>query len=146
MKLAINVGFIAAVAILILVGMISLGSVKRLIAGEQWVAHTYEVRDALLSLMNDLNEASAGRRAYVTTGDWHFLDAHLKLKRTATARIDALRKLTKDNARQGPRSDMAAGLIGAQIDTQAKSIAYRHAHPAEFSDTDRTDGSGHADQ
>ena len=128
MKLALNVGFIAAVAILMLVGLISVGSMKRLTASQQWVAHTHEVREALLSLMNDVSEFRAGRRAYIITGERRYLTPQLALKHTADANIDALRSLTKDNVRQGPRLDTAAKLIHAQIDIQAKSIEHHDAH------------------
>src|SRR5690242_16355907 len=108
MKLALNGGFAAAVLILIFVGLVSVDSMHRLSSSQEWVAHSYEVREGMLSLMNDVSESSAGRRAYVITGQERFLGQSLKLTRTADEKIDALRKLTHDNPRQGPRLDSAS--------------------------------------
>lgn len=132
MKIAVNAGFALAVLILVLIGLICIGSMQRLIASQQWVAHTYDVRLSLLSLSKDVSDAASGRRAYILTGDRRYLERVPILLSTLDKQLDDLRRLVADNPRQVKRLNEAEQLIRARIAGVEASLAARDARPSDM--------------
>lgn len=130
MKFTTTIGFLAAVLILLLVGFISTQTMARLTESQQWVAHTYDVRYTLLDLAKSVADATAGRRAYYISHRRDYLRPQDDLQRAFPAKIEALRKLMRDNGAQQKRLDAVEQMLGTEIALQRSSIESEDARPS----------------
>jgi len=128
------VGFIAAVAVLVLVSCVAVLAVRGYSSSNRWLAHSHEVVSALEGLSASLAQAEAARRGYLSSGD----ATYLKERDSALAGVDehlqlAL-QLTADNPRQQSR-----------LQSLQESLVQRGRQLDELIDLSQTHGSA-ADQ
>jgi two-component system cell cycle sensor histidine kinase/response regulator CckA len=64
--------FFAALAGVVILGLVTYDSTRNLMATEKSVAHTLEVRDSLDELLSAVLGAESGRRGYLMTGDFQY--------------------------------------------------------------------------
>jgi methyl-accepting chemotaxis protein len=124
-------GFALALAILVVIGVVSYRGLADLIEAAERRSHTYQVLEALESLFSHLKDAEAGNRNYVITGD----DKHLELYRAALPQIDEqgkrLKELTVDNPRQQRRIPSLEDLIAKRLDRLETGIRLRKEEGSE---------------
>jgi signal transduction histidine kinase/CHASE3 domain sensor protein len=120
-RAARRIAVFAPAVIVIVLGALSYGGLRRTIQMRQLVAHTRSVLQASTSLLTALLDAETGERGYLLTRDTTFLAPY----QGAVPRIDSLlsqlRQLTRDNSAQQARidtlslraHDRAAALAGA---------------------------------
>ncbi len=118
----IAVGFGIALAIFVIVGVVSYGSTNQLIAASQWRQHTYEVLGELSQLSGMLREAEVGQRSYVLTGDGDYLDRFRNAEGAIEASQRKARDLTKDNPRQQERFDTLDPLVRSRLAVSIETI------------------------
>ncbi len=97
-------GFAGALLLLLLAGGQMYRSLSGYVETSAWVAHSYQVLDALGDVRSGLREMESGQRSYILTGQAVFLQQHEQegsLVRAALARIGLL---TEDNPRQQLRA------------------------------------------
>ncbi len=92
-------------AIVLIVGALSFGALRRSLGISQWVLHSRYVLDASSSLLNGTLEAESAQRGFLASHDSTVLEPYS----VAPARVDSLirrlRELTRDNAGQQARID-----------------------------------------
>src|SRR3982750_1289122 len=69
----IATGFGIALAIFVIVGMVSYRNVNQQAEDAAWVAHTNEVVATLDQILSSLLNAETGQRGYIITGDESYL-------------------------------------------------------------------------
>jgi len=115
----------AAAVILASVGVISLRSNDALRAANEWVRHTFEVRDALEQILIDLNTVDDNRRFFNQKADERFAAA---LREAATESrqdvADAIR-LVADDAAQELLAQSLRPLVDIKLDYGASVIDER---------------------
>lgn len=131
MKLTIGtriaLGYILAIIIILVVGMVSYTSINRLLDASRWVEHTYLVISKIDATYTNLLEVSSGQRGYAVTGD----EQQLGNYRQALSRVDtdlqSLRQLTKDNPTQQKSLDVLEPIVKGRLDFANRVVSARRA-------------------
>jgi len=109
-------------AIVIVIGALSYGALRRAIEMRALVAHTRSVLLASTSLLTALLDAETGERGYLLTRDTTFLEPY----QGASPRIDSLlaqlRSLARDDLKQQRRLDTLALRAHERVDALASAI------------------------
>jgi PAS domain S-box-containing protein len=123
-----QLAFSAAIALLLVVGVVSYRNNGNQVETEEWVAHTQEVLATLASVLSDVAEAENARRGYFITSDSVFRRKYETSAAAAYANLARVRQLTVDNGPQQRRLDALDPLItrrlrllGQLIDSQGKN-------------------------
>ena len=108
--------------IVVVLGALSYGGLRRAIQMRRLVAHTRSVLETSSSLLTALLDAETGERGYLLTRDTTFLAPY----RGAQPRIDSLlaqlRDLSRDNIAQRARLDTLASRARARVEALASAI------------------------
>lgn len=91
-------GFVLAIAILIVIDAASYRSISSLVRDSDWQVHTHQVLDELDGVLAQLNNAETGQRGYLLTGEESYLEPYHTAIRAIDDEIDRLRVLTRDNS------------------------------------------------
>ena len=94
------VGFIAAVAVLLLVSGVAILAVRGYASTNRWVTHSYEVVTALEGLTASLAQADAARRGYLSSRDSTYLKERDAALAASDEHLQLALQLTTDNADQ----------------------------------------------
>lgn len=113
-------GFGFALALLLVVSVISFSSTAQLIEEAAWTEHTQEVIARLFILLATVDDAETGGRGYTITGDAAYLEPYLKAVAQVDTDFQALRQITADNPRQQQRLDTLAPLLAKRMAAQRK--------------------------
>jgi signal transduction histidine kinase len=92
--------FASALLLLFLSGLATYFAITRLLASEQWVVHTHEVRVAIGEIDSAVSRAGRARGGYVLEGDDDFLNQFEAAVLEIPPIFRQLRELTKDNPHQ----------------------------------------------
>lgn len=125
-----QVAFSAALALLLVVGVVSYRNNGNQVETEEWVAHTQEVLATLAGVLSDVNEAESARRGYFITSDSVFLRKHETSVAAVYADLARVRKLTVDNAPQQRRLDALDPLIARRLRILAQQIDSQGNNPS----------------
>ncbi|HEX3867441.1 MAG TPA: ATP-binding protein [Gemmatimonadaceae bacterium] len=110
-------------AIVLIVGTLSFGALRRSLATREAVIHSRTVLDASSNLLAVLLEAESAQRGFIITRD----SVALQPYRDAPARIDSLlnqlRDLTRDNPDQQARLDTLAGRVHDRLAWMDSSVS-----------------------
>ena len=121
----LGAGFAISAIALVVVGVLGFRTSKQLIANDELVAHSDQVRNQLSLLLLEMVNAETGQRGFVVTGKDEFLEPYnAGLPRVEQA-YNELRRLTADNANQQRRLDEARPLIDARYEEMKDIIAQR---------------------
>ena len=104
-----------SLVILLGVGIISYRSVQKLSQAGEWVSHTQEVLSELEAGLVLLTDAETSQRAYLLTGDDHFLQDCQATQAKVGSWYATLHDLTLDNSPQQRRLDELAALISQRL-------------------------------
>ena len=132
--------FVSAVAILLLMGVLSYRSVVESAESDRWVQHTRDVLDGLQKLSLGMERISSSIRRYVITGE----DRDLELYRTARSDIERLepvvRGLMQDNPAQLRRFPVIEKLFNDRVERAEAIIGLRKNEGIEAAMTSVRDG------
>jgi signal transduction histidine kinase/DNA-binding response OmpR family regulator len=132
----LHAGFVAALVLLVLIGVISENRISRSVEDAGWVLHTDRVLTELEGVSEGLYLAANDERGYLLTGDPELLRRFHNDERQVAHHFSQVRFLTADNARQQRRLDrlkplweqsMAADealIVSAQSDRAKTSRGY----------------------
>jgi signal transduction histidine kinase len=112
-------------ALVLLVGLASLGGVLSLLSISGWVAHTRVVLDQVNAYLLTLTDAESAQRGFLITGDDRYLAPGLDARSTLDRIVGDLRALTADNPAQSPRLDSLASIGHRKLDELAETIQLR---------------------
>jgi methyl-accepting chemotaxis protein len=104
-------GFGIALAIFVVVGAVSFHNVTQQNDATAWVAHTREVQNQLTQLLVNLEDAEAGERNYVITGEETYLTGYVAGVAAAASNREQLARLVADNPRQISRVDALGPML-----------------------------------
>ena len=107
----IILGFALAVGILLLTAAASFWSIRGLSVQTAKVEHTYQVLQEVESVTAVLNDAQAGTRGYLLTGDTVYLRPYSMATNQLPASLARLQALTSDNSSQQARLDSLRMLV-----------------------------------
>jgi methyl-accepting chemotaxis protein len=96
-------GYLAALIIFGIVGLIAYRAVEELVEGNGRVSHSYQVKNALSEILVAMVNAETGQRGFLLTGDQRFLEPFQAGDRDAQRYYQQVRTLVSDNPRQEAR-------------------------------------------
>ena len=108
-------GFGLALAIFVIVGIVSWRNVQKQTEDAEWVTHTHEVLATLSQLLAALQDAEAGQRGYVITADDDYVALHEAGITAAQTQFRHLQTLVADNPTQTSRAESLSPLIAERI-------------------------------
>jgi signal transduction histidine kinase/DNA-binding response OmpR family regulator len=115
----------AAAVILASVGIISLRSSDALTAGNRWVRHTFEVRDALEQIVIDLNTADDARRLFNQKADEKYAAAFAKAAAECRKDVEDAILLVSDDDSQEHLALQLRGLVSTKLAQGAGAMEER---------------------
>lgn len=97
-------------------GIASIYLASRTAELERWAAHTLQVQDRALNLLNDLNEAEGGQRGFLLAGDEEYLNPLKQAQAELPQAIADLRQLTSDSPEQQETLKQIEALSTARVE------------------------------
>jgi PAS domain S-box-containing protein len=119
----IRVGLAAGLAALIGLGWLSYHTTTRLVAAQDWVAHTQDVITELEFVSASLAEVETEQRGYILTGSPKFLEDRQAAARQLTVHFKQLRQMLANNPAQQPHLDQLEALIAQRLSLLDERIA-----------------------
>jgi PAS domain S-box-containing protein len=116
------ISFVAAVLLLIAIGVFALRAMNSLVASQKLVAHTLEVQTNLEDLRSSALRANNSRRGYVLTGDEKMLAGYDAAIQAIPQDLQRLRDLTADNPQRKADFDELQPLMDRNLALLAQSI------------------------
>ena len=116
-------GLAPALLALLVVGGVSLASLKAVEEDQRWVRHTTEVLQRIGEAGTSLAEAESNARAYRLTGDAGFLEAYRSAATQLYQSLASLRALVRDNARQLARLGELDPIVAQRLEALEALIA-----------------------
>jgi len=125
----VTFGFIVAMLLTVLLGVVAWRGARRAEQDAYWVSHTHEVLETIQRTSRHVIEAETSARAFALTGQEPLL-AHYQTARDAVyLDEDALRHLTADNLSQQRRVDVLGPQVNTAIEFAESIIAKRKLQP-----------------
>jgi methyl-accepting chemotaxis protein len=124
-------GFAVTVVALIVIAVAGFQSARSLIANDDLVAHTHQVRRQLAELLAQLVNAETGQRGFVLTARDEFLEPYTTALGAIERDYAEIRQLTLDNPSQTRRLDQARPLIDAKLAELKRTIEQRRTGALE---------------
>jgi methyl-accepting chemotaxis protein len=121
----VGMGFAIAIIALIVVAVAGYRASMSLIANDERVAHSQQVRQKIQVLLADLINAETGQRGYVLTAKDNFLAPYTSALSEIERDYSELRRLTSDNASQQQRLDRLRVQIDDKLNEMKKPIELR---------------------
>ena len=113
---ATALGFLAGMAILVVVGWISYEQTRTLIEDSSWTSHTEEVIGDTYELLSKFEQAESAQGRYLLTGNESFLDIYQSDLRAADELQRQLLRLTSDNTSEQSRVRELRQLMDSKIE------------------------------
>ncbi|MFO2484940.1 diguanylate cyclase [Legionella pneumophila serogroup 9] len=112
----LNVIFIIALSLLLIINIISYNQVKNLIFASNWVSHTHEVIQTTDTCLYDVVEIESRQRFYLIRGSSpQFMTDVDDMKSTLQLNLDKLEQLTRDNPEQNKRTHRFIDLVKQRL-------------------------------
>lgn len=114
----VGAGFAVTAIALLVIAVTGYQSSRSLLANNDLVVHTQEVRSQIAELLAGMLDAETGQRGFVITGRDEFLEPYNQALGNVERTYQELRRLTADNPDQQRRLD----LLKPQIDTKLAEL------------------------
>jgi methyl-accepting chemotaxis protein len=124
-KNKIIIGFGAALAILILVSVVSFTSLFQNGRDRALVTHTYLVLGKLDAVLANLIDAETGQRGYIITGEVSYLEPYNNSRAHVNQNLADLRSMTADNPAEQRALDRLEPAAAAMLSTLQVRIEIR---------------------
>jgi PAS domain S-box-containing protein len=118
-------GAIVAVALLAANVALTFRNTRQLNEDARWVAHTHEVIAGCENVLALANDAEAGQRGYLITGEPRYLEPYQAAVPALGRAVDRLEGLTADNPRQQVRFPALRQRIAARLREIDRTVALR---------------------
>jgi signal transduction histidine kinase/CHASE3 domain sensor protein len=109
---------------------LALRSVQVLGEDEHWVAHTWQVINAVEQVIGSVKDAETGNRGFLLTDDSSYLEPYTRAVRELPAEIDKIQQLTSDNPRQQARIPEMRAVVDQRLKLLEQGIDARRAGEA----------------
>ncbi|MGH7448964.1 MAG: CHASE3 domain-containing protein, partial [Longimicrobiales bacterium] len=107
----VNAGFVIALAVVALIGIASITSIRRFASTTQDINATHDALTALQGVLLNLAAAEGAQRGYIITGDPAYLEPIDSLTSNSIRQIHALRENTYADPAQQHRLSLLASLV-----------------------------------
>jgi len=124
-----GVAVIGPAAVIALLSVTILWTMARGADARRWVAHTQAVLAACDATLVDIQDAQAGQRGYLLTGDRDDLAPYEAGRQALATDTAHLREMTRDNPVQQHRIDALERLLAARVALMDSTIAVRASGP-----------------
>ncbi|MHB1271954.1 MAG: CHASE3 domain-containing protein, partial [Rhodanobacter sp.] len=121
----IGAGYTLALAMLVVLGMVSYRNTTGFIEAAQMKVHSYQVLDNLNQVLSALQDAETGQRGYIIVGEDRYLQPYQAGTAAVNKALQNLRQLTADNPGQQQRLDALKPLIAAKFAELEETIDLR---------------------
>jgi signal transduction histidine kinase len=118
-------GFGSALAILILVGILSYRRMIRTDEDREWVEHTHLVMEKLDAVLTNMLDIETGERGYILVGEPAFLKPYSLALDRVRQNLKDIRDLTGDNPAQRRALDRLEPLVSERLGTARDEIGLR---------------------
>ena len=125
------IGFIAAIAAVIITSAFSYSSLKSSAETADRLTHTLDVMQRLETLRVSIRDAETGQRGYLLTGNEAYLEPFFRAKGNLQSTVKELRRLTEDNAQQQQRLDSFELLFADKMTELNETIELRRQGKAQ---------------
>jgi methyl-accepting chemotaxis protein len=139
-----GVGFGSALAIFVILGVISYRSVTRSTEASQMRKHTYDVLAQIAQVLSLLQDVQVGQRGFVITGEDTYLEPYQSAIASLDRAIEELRSLTTDNVRHQQRINNLEPLIETRLSLSEQAIEIRQTSGLEAASDFVKTGKGEA--
>jgi methyl-accepting chemotaxis protein len=123
----IATGFGIALAIFVIVGMVSYRNVNQQAEDAAWVAHTNEAVATLDQVLSSLLNAETGQRGYIITGDESYLAPYNAGVASVDQQLRHLVEIVDDNPRQAARADALQKMVDSRMNELSKPLTARRS-------------------
>ncbi|HEU5210328.1 MAG TPA: CHASE3 domain-containing protein [Longimicrobiales bacterium] len=138
----INVGFVAGIAIVVLIGAVSYRAMTRSLANAAAVAETHEVLASLQRTQSLLLDAESAQRGYIITGDHDYLARFQSAHREISRELVRLRELRLADTEGTGRLSRLGTLIAQRMAMIREGITAYDASGPDAAGTGVFDGAG----
>ncbi len=138
----VGAGFAVAAIALAVIAVTGYRSAKSLIANDELVERTQQVRRQIAEVLTQMDNAETGQRGYVITAQDSFLAPYTAGTAAVKSVVEELRRLTSDNPNQQARLDRLQPLIQRKLDELQSVIDTRKASGLEAAATTVSAGEG----
>src|SRR5580692_6928350 len=118
-------GFGTALAILILVGVLSYRSMLQSDEDREWVTHSHQVLEKLDAVLANMLDIETGERGYIITGEGSYLEPYKEALDRVHQNLKDVRELTVDNSVQRRALDRLEPIISEKLGTAQDQIEIR---------------------
>jgi PAS domain S-box-containing protein len=108
--------FVASGVIIVVVGVITIASLRLQQATTAWVGRTEVVVTTIKDIELMLSQIESAVRGYVVTGDSVYLEGRDEKALAARAKLEELRELVANNREQGERVEALIPVVQAKVD------------------------------
>jgi CheY-like chemotaxis protein/CHASE3 domain sensor protein len=119
--------FSTATAVVVLIALLSYGTLQSRSASAGLVAHTLDVIAKIEAFLSSVKDAETGQRGYLLTGAESYLEPYSLARAALPGQLEALRAATADNPVQRARADTLSHLVTDKLDELAETITMRRA-------------------
>ena len=116
----IGLGFAAALAVLVLVGVVVYRNTTDLIDDSRWVTHTHQVLEKLDAVVSALKEQEAGVRGFALTGQEEYLESYRAERARIEDAVAGFVALTADNPMQQARVPELRRALAGKAESMAE--------------------------
>lgn len=124
-RLLITAILVTGIFVVSLNAWLAYRSVQTLTDSEYWVAHTWQVINAVERVLGSLKDAETGMRGYVLTGDNAYLAPYGLAKADLPTELNKLQDLSADNPQQQARITEMRAVIDQRMQTLQDGIDER---------------------
>ncbi|MFO3360427.1 CHASE3 domain-containing protein [Legionella pneumophila serogroup 1] len=130
----LNVIFIIALSLLLIINIISYNQVKNLLLAINWVSQSYEIIQTIDTCLYEVVSIESRQRFYLIrdSNNQHMVDVD-EMKSALKLNLDKLEKLTRNNLEQNKRTNRFTDLIEQRLNllnqiVQLKAIGKFNTH------------------
>ena len=120
--LGIFLGLAVVLALFVLGGIVSYLNTRTLRQDSQAIMHTHDVLLTLGEIVSLAKDAETGQRGFLITGDEHYIEPYTIASGRIHLRVEALRDLTQDNAKQQARIPELESRVNAKLGELQETI------------------------
>lgn len=114
-----------AILVVTLNAWVAYRAVETLTQSQFWVAHTWQVINAVEQVLGSLKDAETGTRGYLLTGDDAYLAPYALAKAALPQELNQLQQLTSDNAQEQGRVAEMRAVIEQRLQTLDEGVKER---------------------
>ncbi len=114
-----------AILVVTLNAWVAYRAVETLTQSQSWVAHTWQVINAVERVLGSLKDAENGTRGYLLTGDDSYLAPYALAKAALPEELNQLQQLTADNPQEQGRITEMRAVIDQRLQTLDEGVKER---------------------